>query len=138
MFLFRTAVVAVVAIMLMPTDDPHRAGSASHQAVAAGRTPSFCERNPSTCAAGVEIWATFVKKAEAAFVVGVKLLAEQISRSGERPAAAVNASMPAASPAPVLDNTHMPAQQKSTPRGAMTAADMAPAWRGANARATAH
>jgi hypothetical protein len=140
MFMFRTAIVAAVAIMLMPTEEPGTATLTASPGAAAGRTTTFCERNPSSCAAGAELWATFVKKSEVAFALGVKYVAEQIVKPGDRGAAAPLAISPAVSrsSAPIRETPPASPQPRTQPaRGTLTAQDSTPAWRGPPARTAA-
>lgn len=71
----------MAVIMLLPVEEKKQvqlAASASHTAE---RTATFCERNPSTCANGRDLWALFLQKAEFGLELGSRLLREYLLRS---------------------------------------------------------
>jgi hypothetical protein len=53
-----------VAVLLLPSDPQRQAELAAHARSGVERAATFCERNPATCAAGRDLWASFVRKAE--------------------------------------------------------------------------
>ena len=124
MSLLRTGFVVVVAIMLLPTDEAQQTKVSSGALTAAERAASFCERNTATCAAGAEIWATFVKKAEFGAKLAGNLLQDYLKGTMTRPQEV--ARQP-------IDPAHKPASAPANamePRGTLTPGDIAPAWRG--------
>lgn len=67
--------------MLLPTEEKKQAEFSVTAAQTAERTASYCERNPTTCQAGRELWATFVRKAEYGLELGAGLVREQVLRA---------------------------------------------------------
>ena len=118
MSIVKTAFWLSVVIMLLPTDQRRQTELASVTGQAVERTMTFCERNPGTCAAGQELWATFVRKAEFGIELAMNLAREQWSKQASRP------QQPAASGGPVRLEPVRPQQ------GSLTPADTAPQWRG--------
>lgn len=108
MALFRIGIVLVGAIMLLPVEDTKQTGVSATTAHTADRTlertPTFCERNPSTCANARDAWALFLRKAEHAMELSARLLREQLARSlsSDEPSAptAQQAAAPTFAPAP--------------------------------------
>jgi Family of unknown function (DUF5330) len=121
MFLIRSAFVVAVVIMLLPTDETQQARISGSAGAAAERAATFCERNAATCAAGTELWATFVKKAE----FGARLAGSMVQDYMKGDGRARPASVEAVRSAP-LDPSHRP----QPARGTLTPGDIAPAWRG--------
>lgn len=81
MSIFKTAIVLVAAIMLLPVEEKNQAKLASTASHTAERTTSFCERNPSTCAAGRDLWAVFLRKAEFGLELSARLMREHLLRA---------------------------------------------------------
>ena len=78
MFLVRAAFWLSLAIFLLPLDERDQA-----------RT--FCERYPSTCAAGAELWSAFRKKAEFALPLAARIVQDWMTKSdAKRGATAAN------------------------------------------------
>jgi Family of unknown function (DUF5330) len=130
MFLIRAAFGLAIVVMLLPTDEAQQAKVTGSAGAAVERAATFCERNAATCAAGSELWATFLKKAE----FGARLagnLAQDYMRGSSKPRDI--AAEPAARPQP-LDPSHRPqpapARMQDPPRGNLHPGDLAPAWRG--------
>jgi hypothetical protein len=125
MSLLRTGLVIVVAIMLLPTDEAQQAKVSGNASSAAERAASFCERNTATCAAGAEIWATFVKKAEFGARLAGNMIQDYLKSGPARPGDV--ARQP-------IDPGHKPASAPAHAiepgRGTLTPGDIAPAWRG--------
>jgi hypothetical protein len=104
MSLFRTVFVVAAAVMLLPAEEKKQTEFASTATRAAEHTATFCERNPSTCTAGREMWSLFLKKAEYGLELGARLLRDQLARAAAGdaapgPTAAEPAVVPARSPA---------------------------------------
>jgi hypothetical protein len=119
MFLLRTAFWIGVVLALLPTFGPKQsapaAGFGATEAVTAasatfGDMIQFCNRQPEACAAGAQFASAFGQRAEA----GAKMLYEIV---GEKLAKANGGAEAADTTAGLSQNT-------------LTAADLAPAWRG--------
>jgi hypothetical protein len=83
MSLLRTGILLVVGVMLLPVEDRKQVELTQTARRAAEETATFCERNPSTCAAGSELWALFLRKAEFGLELGARLLREQLTGATE-------------------------------------------------------
>lgn len=132
MFILRAAFAAAVVIMLLPTDEKQQASVAGQAGLAVERAATFCERNTATCAAGAELWATFVKKAE----FGAKLAGNMIQDYMK--SSARQAGLDPDRPQP-LDPSHRPQtapvrNQPEAARGTLSPVDLQPAWRGSITR----
>jgi hypothetical protein len=113
MFLIKTAFWIGLLVLLLPTDEGQQARLYTTAAQTVERAATFCERNPNTCKAGAELWATFLKKAEFAGRMAIGLINDRKAVGGEvKPAL----------------NTQ-PAE-----RGTLTPADLSPTWRGQQTR----
>lgn len=103
MSFFKAGVVLVAAIMLLPVEEKNQSQLASTASHTAERTATFCERSPSTCATGRDLWALFLHKAEFGLELGARLLREHLLRATveEKPvqSAQVQAHAPAHVPA---------------------------------------
>ncbi|MEZ5923894.1 MAG: hypothetical protein R3D57_05865 [Hyphomicrobiaceae bacterium] len=78
MFLFRAAVVAGIAIALMPSDpDRQQAliGSAREKAV---WVMTYCDREPETCTQAGTAWSAFLAKAEFAGRLVAEIVSYQV------------------------------------------------------------
>ena len=117
MFLIRVAFWVGVAVLLLPTDERQQARLYSTAVTTVERVTTFCDRNAQACAAGAELWAIFVKKAE----FGARMAIDLVSTSGRQDEDAASLRTQPASvkgkPAPAA-------------RGTLTPADLTPAWRG--------
>jgi Family of unknown function (DUF5330) len=117
MFLIRVAFWVGLAVLLLPTDERQQARLYSTAVTTVERVTTFCDRNAQACAAGAELWAIFVKKAE----FGARMAIDLVSSSGRQDEDAASARTQPASvkgkPAPAA-------------RGTLTPADLTPAWRG--------
>ena len=124
MSLLRTGFVVVVAIMLLPIDEAQQAKVSGTASSAAERAGTFCERNVATCAAGAEIWATFVKKAEFGATLAGNMIQDYLRSSSTSQEVARQPVDPAHKPASA------PGSAVEPRRGTLTPGDIAPAWRG--------
>jgi hypothetical protein len=134
MFLIRVAFWVGLAVLLLPTDERQQARLYGTAVATVERVTTFCDRNAQACAAGAQLWATFVKKAE----FGARLAIDLVSSGGSKGEdAASPGSQPAIAPAnatPKPDSkpaARLPVSQ----RGTLTPNDLAPAWRGRVQRA---
>src|SRR5262245_41881871 len=104
MFLFRIVFWLGLAVLLLPTEQHQQARLYETAAASVERIATFCERNPKACAAGAELWSTFLKKAEFASRVALDLISSRGQRSeatagSVRPTGAVPAEpRPASAP----------------------------------------
>ncbi len=130
MFLIRAAFGLAVVVMLLPADEAQQAKVTGQAGSVVERAASFCERNVNTCAAGAELWATFLKKAE----FGAKLAGNMIqdymkggaqSREHGQLSSAPNRQLPFEAPLQPA-----PARSIEPSRGTLAPGDLAPAWRG--------
>ena len=121
MFLIRVGFWVGLAVLLLPTDERQQARLYGTAVATVERVTTFCDRNAQACAAGAELWATFVKKAE----FGARMAIDLVSSSGRKDE---DAASPYSQPASVKGR----AEPKPAPatRGTLTPADLAPAWRG--------
>lgn len=127
MSLIRTAIIVSVVIMLLPTDEKRQEQVAGVAGATVERTVTFCDRNPSTCAAGREMWSTFLRKAEFGMELASRLVRDQMARGGTTPASASREAQP-----PWSAGDH-PRIEPLGQRGTLTRTDAAPQWRGAPA-----
>ena len=81
MFLFRIVFWLAVVVMLLPTEERQQAKLYETAAATVERLATFCDRNPTACAAGAEAWSAFVKKAEFGARVAVDLITSQGQRA---------------------------------------------------------
>ncbi len=131
MFLIRAAFGIAIVVMLLPTDEAQQAKVTGQAGTVVERAATFCERNVNTCAAGAELWATFLKKAE----FGAKLAGNMIqdymrgnaqARHEQRPVIGeLNRQLPFEAPLQLA-----PARALEPGRGTLAPGDLAPAWRG--------
>jgi len=115
MFLIRLTFWLALAVLLLPADEHQQARLYSSAAAAVARVSSFCDRNPQVCAAGAELWAAFVKKAEFGARLALDLAMPQ-KRDADLGLEPVGV---ARSPS-----------EGAEPRGTLRKSDLAPAWRG--------
>ncbi len=125
MFLFRIVFWLAVVVMVLPTEERQQAKLYETAAATVERIATFCDRNPTACAAGAEAWSAFLKKAEFGARVAVDLITTQGQRAdGGVAASSTRPTGPAA------------AEPRSTPaRNTLTRDDLGPAWRGHPPRA---
>src|SRR5262245_21299697 len=128
MFLFRIVFWLGLAVLLLPTEEHQQARLYETAATSVERIATFCDRNPKTCAAGAELWSTFLKKAEFASRVAIDL----ISARGQRAEGLGPSSSPRPAGAVAADPRPGPA-----PRNTLTRDDLGPAWRAPPPRAGA-
>jgi Family of unknown function (DUF5330) len=137
MFLIRMAFWVGLAVLLMPTDERQQARVYGTAVATVERVATFCERNAQACAAGAELWATFVKKAEFSARMAIDLATssgrkeEEPAPARTQPASAKARPEPRAEPKP---EARQELKVPATVRGTLTPADLAPAWRGTDAR----
>ena len=123
MFLIRVAFWVGLAVLLLPTDERQQARLYSTAVATVERVTTFCDRNAQACAAGAELWATFVKKAE----FGARMAIDLVSSGGRKDEDARTPRSASASKPPRASR----AQGARPPRrGTLTPADLTPAWRG--------
>ena len=80
MFLIRVGFWVGLAVLLLPTDERQQARLYSTAVTTVERVTTFCDRNAQACAAGAELWAIFVKKAE----FGARMAIDLVSTSGRQ------------------------------------------------------
>ena len=117
MSFFRTIVVIGVAVCLLPSDTGSRSDLAHRASHIGAETATFCQRNPNTCAAGVELSQAFLEKAQYAAE-----LASQAPRSY------MAQSRTVARQAEERSLMSQPGSPGSDPVG-LSASDRAPVWR---------
>jgi hypothetical protein len=81
-FLVRAAFWLSLIILLMPTEERPQERLSGTAAAAVQQAATFCERNPSTCAAGAELWALYLRKAEFALQLATKLVSNWMTKGG--------------------------------------------------------
>lgn len=128
MFLLRAAFGLAVIVMLLPTDEAQQAKIVGSAGIAAERAATFCERNAATCAAGAELWATFLKKAEFGAKLAGNLVQDYMRGSVRSAGGDPDRRQP-------LDPSHLPRPAPASSvidpsRGTLSTDDLAPAWRG--------
>jgi hypothetical protein len=121
MFLIRVAFWIGLAVLLLPTDERQQARLYDTATTTVERVATFCDRNAQTCAAGAELWALFLKKAE----FGGRMAVELISSSGRK-----DGDKPAVLPASDSARGGAEARQPAAARGTLTPSDLSPPWRG--------
>jgi Family of unknown function (DUF5330) len=128
MFLFRIVFWLAVVVLLLPTEERQQAKLYETTAATIERLATFCDRNPTACAAGAEAWSAFVKKAE----FGARVAVDLIASRGQRADGTVAASSARA-------NGSAAAEPRATPaaRNTLSRDDLGPAWRGQTPRAGA-
>jgi hypothetical protein len=121
MFFLRVAFWLGLVVLLLPTDERQQARVYGTAVSTVERVVTFCDRNAQACAAGAEVWATFVKKAE----FGARMAIDLASSGGRKDEDAgpqqVQPTSSKAKPEPRLPTAE---------RGTLTPADLSPAWRG--------
>ena len=125
MFLLRAVFGVAVVIMLLPTDEGQQAKVAGSAGAAVERAATFCERNTATCAAGSEMWALFLKKAEFGAKLAGNLVQDYMKSSVRHAGGDPERQRP-------LDPSHrpQPAPAAVQGQGNLNQDDLAPAWRG--------
>ena len=125
MFLIRVGFWVGLAVLLLPTDERQQARLYSTAVTTVERVTTFCDRNAQACAAGAELWAMFVKKAE----FGARMAIDLVSSSGRRDEDEASPHTKPAS-APTTPKARPDPNVPASVRGTLTPADLAPAWRG--------
>jgi hypothetical protein len=119
-FLVRAAFWLSLIILLMPTDERPQERLSGTAAAAVEQAATFCERNPSTCAAGAELWAIYLRKAEFALQLATKLVSDWMTK-GDAKHGTTASHAPDQTLNPALD---LPARDLA-PQGSATGA---PVW----------
>jgi hypothetical protein len=127
MFLIRVAFWLGLVVLLLPTDERQQARVYGTVAATVERAVTFCDRNAQACAAGAEIWATFVKKAE----FGVRMAIDLATSSGRKGEDAAPARVQ-----PSSSKAQRDPRAPAAERGTLTPADLTPGWRGQGAQKT--
>jgi hypothetical protein len=124
MSLLRLAFWLGLLVLLLPTDAQQQARFSQFAGNAMERVTTFCDRNGRTCAAGSEVWATFLRKAE----FGVRLVGDLLGAGGRRPAEPAAGAPPVAAPGTPPGSPY--AQRPGNPRGTPGPSDQyQPPWR---------
>jgi hypothetical protein len=118
MLFVRIAFWLVLFILLLPIDEPQPTKSTNLQSAPSLGLTRFCDQNPYTCAAGPELWGTFLKKA----ALTIHLVKDMIERRSYAVEPAAYPGQPVAPP------------QFEPTRGTLMPSDVAPAWRGQTLR----
>lgn len=82
--LLRLAFWLTVVVFLLPSDPQQQARLRATVMSIMGRATTFCDRNDGPCAAGGEVWASFLRKAE----FGMRLVGDLIGGGSTQPGAA--------------------------------------------------
>jgi hypothetical protein len=122
MFLFRLAFWIGLAILVLPSDERQQERLYATAVATVERAATFCDRNPKVCAAGGELWAMFLKKAE----FGARMAINVAGSGGHASSDAAPASQPSAG----MRSGPEPRTSPAAARGTLTPSDLAPAWRG--------
>jgi Family of unknown function (DUF5330) len=121
MFLIRLAFWIGLVVLLLPTDEHQQAKLYGTAVATVERVTTFCDRNGQLCAAGTDLWATFLKKA----AFGARVVVDLVSSGGHKEEMA-----------PVRDVQPPEGKRRPEPRllpsaqGTLTPNDLGPAWRG--------
>ncbi len=132
MFLLRLAFWLGLIVLLLPSDEHQQAQLYSNAVATVERVTTFCDRNPETCTAGAEFWATFAKQAEFGARVAIDLVKSGVRREEAAPVptpVSAEAERIRAMPELRPELRREPRPQRA-PRGTLTPADLTPAWRG--------
>jgi Family of unknown function (DUF5330) len=127
MFFIRVAFWLGLVVLLLPTDERQQARVYGTAVSTVERVVTFCDRNAQACAAGAEVWATFVKKAEFGARMAIDLASSGGRKDEDTASPRVQPSSSKAKP-----ELNLP----SAERGTLTPADLTPAWRGQVAQKT--
>ena len=124
MSIVKTGLFLAAVVMLLPLDERKPAGGATTASIAAAATAAepndaFCDRNPSTCATGRELWVLFARKAEYGMELGSKLLREQLVRSLSEPQVHTQPQAAAVMPSGLHLPPPAPSRQPATERQAI-------------------
>lgn len=121
MFFIRVAFWLGLVVLLLPTDERQQARVYGTAVSTVERIVTFCDRNAQACAAGAEVWATFVKKAE----FGARMAIDLASSGGRKDEDTASPRVQPSSSKAKPELNPLPAE-----RGTLTPADLTPAWRG--------
>ncbi len=121
MFLIRVAFWVGLVVLLLPTDERQQARLYGTTVATVERVVTFCDRNAQACAAGAELWATFLKKAE----FGARVAIDLVSNGGRR-----EEEMAPSRPQPTSAGPRPEPRTAPPSRGTLTPADLSPPWRG--------
>lgn len=114
MSLVRTGIVLAAVVALLPSDKERQDELYAMVTALAGDALTYCDRNAETCAKAAAAWDEVKVKAKFAGALALDILERHGQLSGHDAVAGA-----ARSP------------QTAEKRGTLTAADLAPAWRGA-------
>ena len=134
MFLIRAAFGLALVVILLPTDEVQQAKVAGQAGSVVERAATFCERNVNTCAAGAELWATFLKKAEFGAKLAGNLIQDYMRGSASPREQRQIVGEPNRQPPFEAPLQPAPARSIEPGRGTLAPNDLAPAWRGRTAR----
>jgi len=122
MFIVRMVFWLGLIVLVLPTDERQQARLYAAASAAVERVTTFCDRNPKTCEAGSDLWASFLKKAEFGARMAFDLIASRgAGRDEEVRAEPASAKGKEKGPQPAS-------------RGTLTPADLTPPWRGQSPR----
>ena len=79
LFLIRTAFWLMIIVLLLPTDEQQRSEVYGTAQAAVNDVATFCDRNPETCARGMDAFSVFVQKAQ----FGARMLMDLINGRAE-------------------------------------------------------
>ena len=113
MSLFRVAFFAGAVVLLLPTDERRQTELSNSAKSGIESAATFCERNPSSCAAGRELWATFLRKAEFGVELAARLARSALARSSAAP----------------VEPPLRPERGNAPGPGTLAPADLRPEWR---------
>jgi hypothetical protein len=127
MFLIRMAFWIGLVVLLLPTDERQQARLYGAATAAVERVTTFCDRNAKACAAGSDLWASFLRKAEFGARMAFDLVANRASGGRDEETVPVE---PANATGNASGSAKGKAEKKPAPRGTLTPADLNPPWRG--------
>ena len=120
MFLIRVLFWLGLAVVLLPTEERQQARLFDTVQAAVERIATFCERNGKACAAGAELWSTFLKKAE----FGARVAADLITSRGQRSDGVAQMAAPRPSGGIAAEPRAQPASRNTPSRD-----EAGPTWR---------
>jgi len=138
-FLLRTALWTSVALALLPSFVPGKSTTvpvdvgATEAVTAASATLAdlggLCDRQPEACAAGAQLAAAFGQRAQAGARIVYDFVGKELSAS-DRGRATAGPASPDGTAADSALEPAKPAGEAVASQQTLTAADLAPAWRG--------
>ena len=121
LFLIRTAFWLTVIILLLPNDEDQRNEIYGTAQAAVNDVTTFCDRNPSTCATGQEVFAVLVQKAQ----YGAELLMDLVSKGGDESASLL---APIAEPVAETNGSGPALWERADSQDTLRAEDREVAW----------